>query len=177
LLADEDMKRTDLEVLRMSVAKRAILICWALTLISVAMSAPARAQNIGFSIWSFYVGVQPVPGVPNAKFTANLGDPAHIKARQGIAQVEVHLDGVELTNPTGAASGSRPQGHLHYRLDSNAEICTVASTYEFNGLTPGQHKIVVALVGNDHKPLGPQETFGVIVPKDAKARVFGNTGE
>jgi hypothetical protein len=34
----------------------------------------------------------------------------------------------------------------------------------FHELSSGEHKIVVMLAGNDHKPLGPQETLTVTVP-------------
>jgi hypothetical protein len=34
----------------------------------------------------------------------------------------------------------------------------------FHGLTPGAHKIVVTLAGNDHNPLGPQQTLNVTIP-------------
>jgi hypothetical protein len=43
-------------------------------------------------------------------------------------------------------------------------IATSASKLAFHELKPGNHEIRVALVGNDHKPIGPEEIITVMIP-------------
>ena len=57
------------------------------------------------------------------------------------------------------------QGHLHYQLDKGPIIATPTRKLSFHELPPGSHTIVVMLVGNDHKPLGPEERLTVNIPK------------
>ena len=44
-----------------------------------------------------------------------------------------------------------------------AEIATTAPKLSFHGLKPGEHRVVVTLAGNDHHPLGPEQTLSVRV--------------
>jgi hypothetical protein len=97
--------------------------------------------------------------------TAKLID-ADKKAAQRAATVEVTTSGVELVDP--ALSNEKPvvgQGHLHYQLDKGPIIATPAAKLSFHELTPGAHAILVMLASNDHKPLGPQQTLKVTIPK------------
>jgi hypothetical protein len=96
--------------------------------------------------------------------TAKLID-ADKKAAERSATVEVTTSGIQLTDP--AVSNEKPvpgQGHLHYQLDKGPIIATPTAKLSFHELAPGAHTIVVALAGNDHKPLGPQQQLTVTVP-------------
>jgi hypothetical protein len=100
----------------------------------------------------------------SAKLTAKLMD-AEKKAKQKAATVEVMVDGIELVDPGSVSEQPKSgQGHLHYQVDGGPVIATTATKLSFHGLSTGQHKIVVMLAGNDHTPLGPQETLTVTVP-------------
>lgn len=99
-----------------------------------------------------------------ATMTATLVD-AEKKAQQKSATVEVKTTGVEIIDPAKANEIAKPgQGHLHYQIDGGPVIATTATKLSFHGLTSGPHKIVVMLAGNDHNPLGPQQTLEVTVP-------------
>lgn len=96
--------------------------------------------------------------------TATLVD-ATKKAQQKAATVEVKTTGIELIDPgTVNEQPKAGQGHLHYQVDNGPIIATTATKLSFHGLTPGAHKIVVMLAGNDHNPLGPQQTLEVTIP-------------
>ena len=49
-------------------------------------------------------------------------------------------------------------------VDSGPVIATPASKLSFHGLTAGNHTIIVTLVGNDHKPRGPQQNIAIVIP-------------
>lgn len=96
--------------------------------------------------------------------TAKLVDPEK-KAQQKAATVDVKVTGIKIIDP--ATVNEKPiagQGHLHYQVDDGPIIATTTMKLSFHGLTPGSHKIVVTLAGNDHNPLGPQETLNVTIP-------------
>jgi hypothetical protein len=102
-----------------------------------------------------------------ATLTAKLIDPDR-KAEQHAATVEVTTSGIELVDP--ALSNEKPvagQGHLHYQLDKGPIIATPSAKLSFHELTPGAHTIAVVLASNDHRPLGPQQTLNVNIPKGA----------
>ena len=96
--------------------------------------------------------------------TATLVD-AEKKAQQKAATVEVKVTGLKLVDP--AKSNEQPkagEGHLHYQVDDGPIIATPSMKLSFHGLSAGSHKIMVALAGNDHNPLGPQQTLTVTIP-------------
>jgi hypothetical protein len=97
--------------------------------------------------------------------TAKLIDPDK-KAASRAATVEITTSGVELVDPGVSMEKSVPgQGHLHYQVDQGPVIATPSAKLSFHELTPGEHTIVIVLAGNDHKPLGPQQTLKVTIPK------------
>ena len=111
------------------------------------------------------LAVQPTDAQSKPSMTAKLIDPDK-KAATRAATVEVTTTGVELVDP--ALSNEKPvpgQGHLHYQLDKGPVVATPAAKLSWHELAPGPHTIVVVLAGNDHKPLGPQQTLNVTVPK------------
>ena len=96
--------------------------------------------------------------------TATLVD-AEKKAKQKAATVEVKTTGIELIDPAKVNEQPKAgQGHLHYQVDSGPIIATTTTKLSFHGLTAGAHKIQVTLAGNDHNPLGPQQTLEVTIP-------------
>lgn len=96
--------------------------------------------------------------------TAKLIDPEK-KAAERAATVEVTTSGVQLVDPALSMEKNVPgQGHLHYQLDKGPVVATPTAKLSYHELTPGAHTIVVMLAGNDHKPLGPQQTLTVTVP-------------
>jgi hypothetical protein len=96
--------------------------------------------------------------------TAKLVD-GEKKAQQKAATVDVKVTGIKLIDPaTVNEKAATGQGHLHYQVDDGPIIATTTTKLSFHGLAPGPHKIVVMLAGNDHNPLGPQETLNVTIP-------------
>ena len=101
--------------------------------------------------------------------TAKLIDPDK-KAAERAATVEVTTSGIQLVDPALSMEKNVPgQGHLHYQLDKGPVVATPAPKLSYHELTPGSHTIVVVLAGNDHKPLGPQQTLTVTVPNPTTA--------
>jgi hypothetical protein len=96
--------------------------------------------------------------------TARLVDPEK-KAKEKAATVQVTVKGVALIDPATVKEQPRKgQGHLHYRVDDGPVIATTAPKLSFHELSSGQHKILVMLAANDHKPLGPEQTLTVTIP-------------
>lgn len=111
------------------------------------------------------VRAQAPGGATKPTMVAKLID-ADKKAADRAATVEVTTSGVELVDPAISMEKAVPgQAHVHYQLDKGPIIATHAAKLSFHELTPGVHTIVVMLAGNDHKPLGPQQTLTVTVPK------------
>lgn len=99
-----------------------------------------------------------------ATLTATLVD-AEKKAAEKAATVQVKTTGIRLIDPAMAKEMPKSgQGHLHYQVDDGPVIATTTTKLSFHGLASGPHKIVVMLAGNDHNPLGPQQTLDVTVP-------------
>ena len=87
------------------------------------------------------------------------------KAQQKAATVSVKVTGLKLIDPATVNEQARAgEGHLHYQVDNGPMIATPTTKLSFHGLTPGEHKILVVLAGNDHNPLGPQQTLTVTIP-------------
>jgi hypothetical protein len=113
-------------------------------------------------------GLAAAQGSPTLK--ASLVD-ADAKARKQAATAKVEVSGVKIVDP--AASNEKPvagQGHIHYQVDDGPIVATTALKLSFHGLKPGAHRIKVVLAGNDHSPLGPEETLQVTVPTAATSR-------
>jgi hypothetical protein len=113
-------------------------------------------------------GDHPAPGMAStksdAKMTAVLVEPEK-KAKTQAATVKVTATGVKIVDP--AASGEKPapgEAHLHYTVDDGPTVATTSTKLSFHGLKPGKHTIKVVLAGNDHSPLGPEETLNVNIP-------------
>lgn len=102
-------------------------------------------------------------GSSGATMTAKLVDPEKKAAKQE-ATVEVSTT-VQLIDPsTVSEMPMAGQGHLHYQVDKGPVIATPAAKLSFHELTPGSHTIVVTLVGNDHKPLAPEQKLMIKIP-------------
>jgi hypothetical protein len=100
----------------------------------------------------------------SGSMTARLVDPEK-KAAKREATVEVTASGVQLVDPASASEMPMAgQAHLHYQVDNGPIIATPSAKLSFHELRPGSHTIVVTLVGNDHKPIGPQQTLTFAVP-------------
>ncbi len=100
----------------------------------------------------------------SAKLDAVLVE-AEKKAQDKAATVKVTASGIKIIDPATVGEKAAPgQGHLHYTVDDGPTIATTATKLSFHGLTSGKHTIKVVLAGNDHSPLGPEETLEVSVP-------------
>jgi hypothetical protein len=100
----------------------------------------------------------------NATLKAELVDPAK-KAKGKEATVKVDVSGAEIVDPATVNEKAKAgQGHLHYTVDDGPTIATTAKKLSFHGLKSGKHTIKVALAGNDHSPLGPEQTLDVEIP-------------
>jgi hypothetical protein len=98
------------------------------------------------------------------KLTASLVDGDRNAAKRS-AVVQASIEGIDLVDP--AAVNEKPkdgQGHLHYQLDGGPLVATTNTKMSFHELTSGTHSITVTLAGNDHAPLGPQQTLTVVIP-------------
>lgn len=90
---------------------------------------------------------------------------ADAKAKAHTATVQAMVVGLALVDPDSVRGvANADEGHLHYQVDDGPVIATPASKLSFHGLAAGKHTIIVTLVGNDHKPLGPQQNIAVIIP-------------
>jgi len=106
-------------------------------------------------------------GAGGASITAQLEN-AQREAQEGAAAVKVSVKGVKLVDPEKEhEQAKRGQAHLHYRLDDGPIIATTATRLDFHQLSPGQHTITVMLAGNNHQPLGPEQTLNVSIPATA----------
>jgi hypothetical protein len=124
---------------------------------------PASAMTIN----STDRGAKIVQGasVESLSFSARLLDPI-AEAQERTASVQVDVSGLAMIDPHTVGEQPRSgQGHLHYQIDNGPEIATTVAKLDFHELTPGTHQIKVMLVGNDHQPLGPQETLKVVIPR------------
>ena len=145
------MKQTDSRKL-LSIAILASLIIAAVVVAEAQYSSGTKQQTT----------TTKQQGTPT--MTATLVDPEK-KAGQKAATVEVKTTGIELIDPAKANEMAKQgQGHLHYQVDGGPVIATPASKLSFHGLTSGKHQIVIMLAGNDHSPLGPQQTLEVTIP-------------
>lgn len=92
-------------------------------------------------------------------------------AQKQEADVRVKVSGVKLTDPDVAKEKARNgQAHIHYRVDDGPVIATTATKLSFHQLSPGEHKITVMLAGNDHQPLGAEQTLTLMIPAMSATR-------
>lgn len=83
----------------------------------------------------------------------------------GSATIGVELSDVEMVDPASVNERvERGEGHLHYRVGDGPVVATTATRLSFHELPPGEHRIEVTLVGNNHQPIGPREVLEVTVP-------------
>jgi hypothetical protein len=140
---------------------------WALTAAGVVALGVASAAAQYQSAPAQPAAQKGVKAGHDASLTASLVD-AEAKARQQAATVKVVVTGVKMTDPALVKEKpAKGQGHLHYQVDDGPVIATTTMKLSFHGLKPGQHKIMVALAGNDHSPLGPQQVLEVTIPPAA----------
>jgi len=100
----------------------------------------------------------------HAVLKADLVD-AEKKAKGKAATVKVEVTGIEIVDPATVNEKPRAgQGHLHYQVDNDPIVATTAKKLSFHELAPGKHTIKVVLAGNDHSPLGPEQTLDVTIP-------------
>jgi hypothetical protein len=131
-------------------------------ILSVLAMGYSMVANSQYSSSSKPKATASTKGTP--ALTAKLVDP-ETKAQQKAATVDVKVTGIRIIDPAKVNEQPRTgQGHLHYQVDDGPIIATTAMKLSFHGLTTGPHKIVVMLAGNDHNPLGPQETLNVTIP-------------
>jgi Family of unknown function (DUF6130) len=156
-----------------------------ITIRAMASIAILSAVALGLSLWGgaqdkvwaqpkllrVQAGEQTKKFVPASEgghmptLSATLVEPEK-KAKEKEATVEVKVSGVHIIDPAAAHEQPKAgQGHLHYQLDNGPIIATTAEKLSFHELTPGEHKIVVMLAGNDHQPLSPQESLNVTIPR------------
>jgi hypothetical protein len=100
----------------------------------------------------------------HATLKADLVEPEK-KAKDKSATVKVEVTGVEMVDPATVNEKAKAgQGHLHYQIDDDPIVATTAKKLSFHALPSGKHKIKVVLAGNDHAPLGPEQTLDVNIP-------------
>jgi hypothetical protein len=132
---------------------------FSIVILTMALTTFGTAQRIN---------AQAPAGGAKPSLTAKLID-ADKKAALGNATAEVTTSGIELVDPTISMEKPVPgQGHLHYQVDKGPVIATPSPKLSLHELGPGAHTILVMLVGNDHKPLGPQQQLSVTVPPQSQ---------
>jgi hypothetical protein len=88
-----------------------------------------------------------------------------VNAQSRSAKIQVSVNGIQLIDPDQAGpQAAAGQGHLHYRVDGGPVIATTSTKLSLHQLTPGDHRIDIALAGNDHQPIGPKQTVDVKIP-------------
>lgn len=87
-----------------------------------------------------------------------------LKASRGVATVKTEVIGLGIVDAVKAKNQPR-QTQLQYQIDAGPEIATTAPKLSFHDLPSGKHEITVKLIDNNHRPLGPQETLEVAIPK------------
>lgn len=139
--------------------RKAMLFCLAVCGFIIS-AAPATAEYME-STEADSAAVAEMSSATMPALQAELID-KEIKAKAQSATVKVEIQGVQIVDPAQANEIPRPgEGHLHYRVDDGPEIATTAAKLSFHDLKKGHHVIHVALAGNDHKPLGPQQSLTV----------------
>jgi hemolysin activation/secretion protein len=142
--------------------------CWAGTQSKPAKSEGAPTAQSG--IEQQQERAKPPEAGQAVEFSAKLLD-REKKAQAQEATVEVKLAGIQLIDPAAVnEQPQRGQGHLHYQVGNGPVIATTATKLSFHELNLGEQKITVMLVGNNHQPLGPQETLTVTIPKGDEDR-------
>lgn len=143
--------------MQMSTLRLFLVLSFACALmVSVSAAANAQYSNTGTTAKS--------TSMKEPTLTSTLVDPEK-KAKEKAATVEVKVTGIEIIDPAKVNETPHAgQGHFHYQLDGGPIIATTAPKLSFHELTPGDHKLVVTLAGNDHKPLGPQQTLDIKIP-------------
>jgi hypothetical protein len=103
-------------------------------------------------------------GKSSAVLKADLVEPEK-KAKEKAATVKVEVTGLELVDPATVNEKAKAgQGHLHYQVDDDPIVATTTKKLSFHALSSGKHTIKVVLAGNDHSPLGPEQTLDVNIP-------------
>ena len=127
-----------------------------------------RAVGIALSLLGAAGGLRAAQDRPPAAADQpSLSVAASRAAKTATVRVTVRgLSVVDPALPNPAARGQ--QGHLHYRLDNGSVLCTASTTMVYRDLSPGPHEILVALVNNEHKPLGPEQIVKANQPFDFK---------
>jgi len=83
----------------------------------------------------------------------------------GSATVSVEVSDIQMVDPASVNGRvEKGEGHLHYRVGEGPVVATTATKLSFHELPPGEHRIEVTLVGNNHQPIGPREVLEVTVP-------------
>lgn len=96
--------------------------------------------------------------------TARLVDGKKNAAKRA-ATVEVVVKGIRLGDPALTSQAPGPiKGHLHYQLDEGAIVATSSPKLSFHELSPGEHKIWVNLVDDNHMPIGMPVVLTLTVP-------------
>lgn len=94
------------------------------------------------------------PGTPAAAPTLRLTVPeAGATVPAGTVKVAVETTGLEFVMPGG--DNVPGEGHVHFTLDDRPEVMSVEKEALIRDVTPGTHRLVAELVGNDTEPLDP----------------------
>lgn len=125
-----------------------------------AKRALAIAGALGVLVsWPFIAQAAQTPTLK-----ATLVDAAK-KAEAKTATVQVTVRGIKLIDPDKThGQAEKGEGHFHYKLDNGPVIATTTPKLSFHGLSSGKHTLLVALAGNNHEPLGPQEVLTFDIP-------------
>ena len=84
------------------------------------------------------------------------------KKKMMAATVQATVTGLDIVDPATANEVAKAgQGHLHYQVDDGPIIATTVLKLSFHALKAGKHTFKVSLAGNDHKPLGVEQTVSV----------------
>lgn len=159
------MKHSYLKVMTLTFALSALVVSSALLADAQVGSRKPGAPPIVQPKKGYHLNQtqQPKTG-STATLMARLIDP-DAKAKQKTATVEVTVSRFLLIDPAKVGERVKAgQGHLHYQVDNGPVIATTATKLSFHELLPGQHRIMVMLVGNDHQPLGPSQTLNITIP-------------
>ena len=86
-------------------------------------------------------------------------------AKSHRAVVEVQTDGVRIVDPASLKNEPKlDEAHLQYRLDNGEIQNSTSKTWTFDNLSPGEHRIDVALASSDNHAIGKSLTLKLRIP-------------
>ncbi len=151
-----------MRIMRLGCAGAVLILC----LLGVAHAQWAESPQTGSqpellpdrTIMAGQSGIAPT-------ISAELAD-KHQNEKAHKAVVKVQTDSIAIIDAAAANHAPKlDQGHIQYQLDDGAVFNSTSKVWTFTHLSPGEHRVLVSLAGNDNRPRGLPVTLKLHVPK------------